>query len=625
MDYLNRNIAVTNGVPTGSPPVDLYPWMSVKSGATSYFSEVRMKGPIYDKFNVEILGGGGPSGTGQTVQYVYRPNEPSPQSPVYASFNDLMTAVTQNQANSVTTEIIIDDSIAPAVINGNYNMSLCILKSKDLNITSRTDLQLNGTLTNLLGASCITFKINDLTSPRLVWSQVKQQFYMQTVAFDIQGMTGPTEVLSLSNNCNLFLFMVDGTFLSQQSPNYSYFYLNGDTSMIAFVQSGTIIEDVFTSNSTINNQLQIYLIDTATQVNLPFNEGPPNLTVFVDLTSIAQLVSYNDGHAPTLVPNPYYANRPSVDEAITSLKKGIETVYYRPNAPSNVNSYPYFSTWDEIIIIVGSTDNLYEIVFDDTYQNPIVLTNVVLNCQGRVSFTGRKQNSKKTNRVLVQISNDGTYPSGISDAIRFSYIDFEMTQSGVTGNTIYWNTNISCTFEYCSLAVEAGTVRPVLYSNDQQYVLTFKHCDLNTPVVSYLMGVFASGTIELEIYSSTVNNNVIDPSSQITIKIDSTSLYNPAFLSGCTTVLLDKSEYVKYATAYSKVPSPAIANNVSIKEVIDSIAIFKAAAGVQSGFVQNSSANTVYDESTFTGDTGTSAFTIGEIVKALKEAGILQT
>ena len=185
---------------------------------------------------------------------------------------------------------------------------------------------------------------------------------------------------------------------------------------------------------------------------------------------------------------------------------------------------------------------------------------------------------------MVQISNDGTYPAGISDAIRFSYIDFEMTQSGVTGNTIYWNTNISCTFEYCSLAVEAGTVRPVLYSNDQQYVLTFKHCDLNTPVVSYLMGVFASGTIELEIYSSTVNNNVIDPSSQITIKIDSTSLYNPAFLSGCTTVLLDKSEYVKYATAYSKVPSPAIANNVSIKEVIDSIAIFKAAAGVQSGF-----------------------------------------
>jgi len=62
MDYLNKNIAVTNGVPTGSPAVDLYPWMSVKAGTTSYFSEIRMKGPIYDQNNQIITGGGGGGG-----------------------------------------------------------------------------------------------------------------------------------------------------------------------------------------------------------------------------------------------------------------------------------------------------------------------------------------------------------------------------------------------------------------------------------------------------------------------------------------------------------------------------------------------------------------------------------
>ena len=45
--------------------------------------------------------------------------------------------------------------------------------------------------------------------------------------------------------------------------------------------------------------------------------------------------------------------------------------------------------------------------------------------------------------------------------------------------------------------------------------------------------------------------------------------------------------------------------------------------GETTGFTANTSANVVCNESTFTGNIGTSAYTISDIVKALKDIGAL--
>lgn len=49
----------------------------------------------------------------------------------------------------------------------------------------------------------------------------------------------------------------------------------------------------------------------------------------------------------------------------------------------------------------------------------------------------------------------------------------------------------------------------------------------------------------------------------------------------------------------------------------------QTALGITAGFTPHTSANTVFNESTFTGNTGTSAYTISDIVAALKHYGLL--
>jgi hypothetical protein len=48
-----------------------------------------------------------------------------------------------------------------------------------------------------------------------------------------------------------------------------------------------------------------------------------------------------------------------------------------------------------------------------------------------------------------------------------------------------------------------------------------------------------------------------------------------------------------------------------------------ATTGTTTGFTANASANTLFNESTFTGDTGATAYTISDLVKALKLCGII--
>jgi hypothetical protein len=45
--------------------------------------------------------------------------------------------------------------------------------------------------------------------------------------------------------------------------------------------------------------------------------------------------------------------------------------------------------------------------------------------------------------------------------------------------------------------------------------------------------------------------------------------------------------------------------------------------GTTTGFVANSSANASYNESTYTGGVGTTAYTVGDVVRALKNLGLL--
>lgn len=49
----------------------------------------------------------------------------------------------------------------------------------------------------------------------------------------------------------------------------------------------------------------------------------------------------------------------------------------------------------------------------------------------------------------------------------------------------------------------------------------------------------------------------------------------------------------------------------------------QTASGVTAGYTAHTSANTVYAESTFTGNTGSTAYTLGDIVAALKTYGLI--
>jgi hypothetical protein len=102
-DFINVNVPIANGVTTPYGGI-VYPWMRISAGSTSDFTEVRMRGPIYDKNGVEILGGGGGGGL----------------------------ATITNVGGGAGT---IFKDIAPA---GNANLKT-ILGGTDINITNNTD------------------------------------------------------------------------------------------------------------------------------------------------------------------------------------------------------------------------------------------------------------------------------------------------------------------------------------------------------------------------------------------------------------------------------------------------------------------------------------------------------
>lgn len=70
-DYLNKEIPVADGELVGVAPNTslLYPWMSVKAGATSYFGEIQMRGDLYDKNGKLITGSEDITANGKNLMF----------------------------------------------------------------------------------------------------------------------------------------------------------------------------------------------------------------------------------------------------------------------------------------------------------------------------------------------------------------------------------------------------------------------------------------------------------------------------------------------------------------------------------------------------------------------------
>jgi len=115
-EFLNKDVPIANAVNVNGG--DLYPWMVVKAGGgTSEFSEIRMRGPIYDENGNEISGGS--SSSGSTTSLIWRPG--GTEAP------GIITTTLSSQVNAKIISspelkiLYLDDSVQPITMTTAIN------------------------------------------------------------------------------------------------------------------------------------------------------------------------------------------------------------------------------------------------------------------------------------------------------------------------------------------------------------------------------------------------------------------------------------------------------------------------------------------------------------------------
>jgi len=623
---------------------------------------------------IKVLSGG----TVETAitQFVYKPGAVAPTHPVYDDFTTLMAAVATNQSEGIISTIYLDNSIQPIVITQSYDMSNC-------QITGINEAFQNPIDVSFTGAGCfvnphtfvsVNINVSDYTAPRIRYTVPNQTFRFISTRY-VPSITQNEVIIQIEAN-NIFWYLDLGSaLLNEGSDTFSYINFVGGNHALSIIclYGGGFGSAVFNSNG---NTPIIQLFADSTASPIPTTLTDVNITYLVDPVSNAPLVVYPDGNGGfELCAKPLaFPNRPSVAEALDGCKRGFQRLYLRPNAPPNGDNFPFFASWTEILLVVNNPANaskLYEIVLDDAYQNPVQMGDVNFNCQSRVSFIGIRESISESQRVNVTISN--TLPfTGIKNPSAISFLNIAMTQPNGASACLAWDQDKTCVFNNCSLSAVGGTQVPI-DATVTGITLRLEHCILNAST-NFIFGA-TGGTLFMELIdTSTPGGNLIELNGAITTRLDSTTATANAALAAPMQVgFTSVGERVYYAANNQKVPSPAVPNNVSVSEMIkaldtlqtdnttspsnvvivsgngatlsvsndplsvanigaQSISFFGStpisrptATGELAGYTANASVNVVYNESTFTGNIGASAYTLNDIVACLKNLGLLST
>lgn len=613
---------------------------------------------------LKLLSGGTVNVTGEMTQLVFRPGSINPELPVYNDLDTLMGKVAENQVANLTTTVIMDDSLAACNVTNSYDATNVIFEGRSKSALSRTAVNFtgNGQLLNPLGFSSVNIVVNgDFSVPRILLQHEGSTTTFESSDIVVSGMVANEPVVRVEAN-NVYILMKTSSAFVDATAAHGY---------ITFSDNNLDFRIILTSDSRVDGSIFYADGHTGIVVGLLIDSDvvPPPIALTdgtinyaVVLTSQSEFVRYNDGSGGySLVKQPsVYQNVTSVQEALDGCKRGFQQIYYRPNAPANANNFPFFSTMGEILTVIGNpenAENAYELILDDTYQNPITLTDFSLDCDGRVIVSGKHQNTEPASRVNLNISNPVTGLTGFINCPKFSFINFNFNQD-LTGLPMTWSTNNTCVFNYCSFEIDPASTGVPLLARDNDVVLTFNDCRFN----DYTGKPSLLGQTVLHVMVAYINNSIVDknlaPNGNIRVFLlfnAGCDLTNATFptVAGHVYFLSDNSANVLYANSSPLVPAPTIPQAVSVKEVIDALVanasnnvtvpfdtlrtslgssiglygvspVTQQGPGVEpAGFTANASANAAYKESTFTGGIGASAYSIGQIVRALKNMGVL--
>lgn len=323
MDYLNKNIAVTNGVPTGSPAVDLYPWMSVKAGTTSYFSEIRMKGPIYDQNNQIITGGGGGGGNlpiavlWQPSGTIVDPSVVTGNCSVLAQYlidnPQIVTIYIDNTFSEATVDVVLDLNYRIA-IEGRYG-AVSGSPYSILNVEG------NGNIKNPIQLKYLLIQNTNTMNNPMITIQARssnQNLFIETCRIQANGsLFSIIEVINTTpNQCNQVIAFSVSSFGVNLQPTLAAIAASVNVQLItAFVNSSqdyTVPSSVFGGAGTI-----LYLSDSNNFTGQPLAADTQSLVTgsFTKLlVSQASLVNK--------VNTDSFASSPTVDAWLEKLKEG---------------------------------------------------------------------------------------------------------------------------------------------------------------------------------------------------------------------------------------------------------------------------------------------------------------
>lgn len=289
--------------------------------------------------------------------FVYREGEPSPSGNVFATWAGAYAAAT---ACRVDCLIAIDNSIAQChVTAGAYVMtsialraftpstSAAILDFDDGAIfTGAFQAPLTLALRNMGSAPVFT------TSPGLGLSVVLDRGSVLTCG------PGAAPFLRVVNGSLVILPMFLGTRIANQPGTPIIQVDAGGALQVISGPVSAIDQDVFTGGGAV-----IYLIASS---SAQFSTIQTGLTspVQVQLATGARKVGFNDP-TPRLVEAPEFGvGNANTQEAIEALRRGIDTIIFRPGVTSR---FPAYETWNEIQQIVSTSETPITVLVDPSF------------------------------------------------------------------------------------------------------------------------------------------------------------------------------------------------------------------------------------------------------------------
>ena len=277
-EYLSKtHTPGQDGALTGLPGQQglLYAWMRVLAGGgTSEFSEVRMRGPIYDKNGVEILGGGGgggslstlsdvqlgiapfpPLGLGQVLAYVPAISKwgNAPLPPIPDALDDLNDVTLGAPGNPVINrQRLIWDNIAGAWINNPSWRAFAGIDGRSDVVTPGSTVTFGVPLTTY--DSFGTFGI----TPSGIITVNDQSNYQYDIILELDGTAndnasvrlqlngvpyGPTFTQSVKTGDSI-QFMLSGTFTQTNATTVTVLYTSSGAHNITAMAGSWTLTDI---------------------------------------------------------------------------------------------------------------------------------------------------------------------------------------------------------------------------------------------------------------------------------------------------------------------------------------------------------------------------------------------